>query len=321
MRSQKGAVSIALLIVTFTITSFVIAGEKAARIEENRRIIQNRASEMEATASKYRQMAEQIKDKDPFKADIYRKKAKELEQAARISVHIADKVHQKERKEMAGPLGVYTPIPNLLKDISELIWEGDKNEYERALAKALSKNTSQSRLYRDVAKARLYSIYVKSGGRFSSSGYPLDEELWAVAINRLRRIYKESMLARDEAFRRAIAEVTGVEEEEESQVGPWIAWYAENIGWQPIWITTKAKFEEEEPLTNYKGGGKDSTIMIKKVKITGPHSSREEANKAVLEKLTNFRKLKGIYEGMPVADYNGKPHNLEHIDCSEKFKE
>lgn len=93
----------------------------------------------------------------------------------------------------------------------------------------------------------------------------------------------------------------------------WIVWYADNIGFQPIYVTTKSQYEKEEPACRYPGGGLDCKVMLKKVFLLGPYSSRNEALNTICNKLKNFGRMRGVYAGMPVAEYNGKRHNLEPI--------
>jgi hypothetical protein len=96
----------------------------------------------------------------------------------------------------------------------------------------------------------------------------------------------------------------------------WVVWYAEKIGWQPIYITNYTGFKEDVPSCLYSGGGLDCSVMLEKTFILGPYPSKEEATAAICGKLTNFRRLSGIYAGLRVADFGGDVHNIENIGCT-----
>jgi hypothetical protein len=106
---------------------------------------------------------------------------------------------------------------------------------------------------------------------------------------------------------------------EKEQTVSWVIWYAEKIGFQPIFVTTKSKYKAKEPSCGYPGGGRDCNVMLDKTFLMGPYASRKQAIKAICSSLTNFGKLKGIYAGMPVAKYKGKRHNIEFIGCGQEY--
>ncbi|NYT03001.1 MAG: hypothetical protein GKC10_09650 [Methanosarcinales archaeon] len=114
-------------------------------------------------------------------------------------------------------------------------------------------------------------------------------------------------------------EFDGSNESDESDEETWVVWYAEKIGFQPIYVTTSSEYEEDTPSCQYSGGGIDCSVMLDKTLIMGPFSSREEANDAICGELTNFHRGScgpaAVYCGMPFADYQGVQHNIENIDC------
>ncbi len=109
---------------------------------------------------------------------------------------------------------------------------------------------------------------------------------------------------------------SGVIFDQSMQEDQWVVWYAEKIGWRPIYITTYSRYRENEPSCSYSGGGLDCSVILEKTFILGPYSSKGEATTAICGQLTNFRRLRGIYAGLPVADYGGDLHNIENIGCS-----
>jgi len=99
----------------------------------------------------------------------------------------------------------------------------------------------------------------------------------------------------------------------------WIVWYADNIGFKPIYITTEVEYEKDTPSCYYPGGGIDCSVNLEKIKILGPFPSEEEATDAICGELTNFRRGScgpaSVYCGMPWADYQGIQHNIENLNC------
>jgi hypothetical protein len=98
----------------------------------------------------------------------------------------------------------------------------------------------------------------------------------------------------------------------------WVVWYAEKIGWQPIFVTTYAKYRKEERSSGYPGGGIDPKVILVKTFVAGPYDTSEAATKAVCDRMSNYRRLRGIYAGLPVADLMGRPHNIQFIRVDPK---
>jgi len=93
----------------------------------------------------------------------------------------------------------------------------------------------------------------------------------------------------------------------------WVVWYAPKIGWAPVFITTKKTFEQQEASCRYPGGGIDCKVILEKTFLLGPYPDPETAKKAICSLMTNFGTLRGIYEGMQVAEFRGVRHNIEPI--------
>ncbi len=114
-----------------------------------------------------------------------------------------------------------------------------------------------------------------------------------------------------------------VEAEAKEEV-EWVVWYAPNIGLMPFFVDTKEMFDTKQRMCDVKGGGKDCTVMVQKVLFTGPDPSMAVVMKQACDRLINFRKLGEIYGelkgySMPVADYAGRTHNIEALDCDVTF--
>ncbi|MDP2182128.1 MAG: hypothetical protein Q8K99_06130 [Actinomycetota bacterium] len=94
----------------------------------------------------------------------------------------------------------------------------------------------------------------------------------------------------------------------------YVAWYADNIGFKPIWITSIEVFREDSPASSWPGGGLDPNVPLKKVALTGAYATGGEALDAIGGMLSNRRMGGGIYAGMPLADIGGEAHNMENVD-------
>lgn len=92
-----------------------------------------------------------------------------------------------------------------------------------------------------------------------------------------------------------------------------VAWYADNIGFNPIRISSTHGFNMYEKAADYPGGGHNRTIELQKVALTGAYRTRAEALAAVQGMMTDKRVMKGVYAGQHVATINGETHNLEYI--------
>ncbi len=92
-----------------------------------------------------------------------------------------------------------------------------------------------------------------------------------------------------------------------------IAWYADNIGYNPIWISSVHEFNMYEKSADYPGGGIDPTIELQKIALTGAYNTRAEALTAVRSMMTDERVMSGIYAGQRVATIGSETHNLEFL--------
>ncbi|MBN1673740.1 MAG: hypothetical protein JXR37_22020 [Kiritimatiellae bacterium] len=101
----------------------------------------------------------------------------------------------------------------------------------------------------------------------------------------------------------------------------WVIWYAEKIGWQPVYVTTQARYKKDERSSSYPGGGIDPHVILEKAFVGGPYDSLEEATKAACDRMSNFRRLKGIYAGLPVADMLGRVHNIRNVRVPKEYWE
>ncbi len=92
-----------------------------------------------------------------------------------------------------------------------------------------------------------------------------------------------------------------------------MAWYADNIGFNPIRISSVHGFNMYDKAADYAGGGHDRSIELQKVALTGAYKTRAEALKAVQAMMTDKRVMTGVYAGQHVATINGETHNLESL--------
>ena len=111
----------------------------------------------------------------------------------------------------------------------------------------------------------------------------------------------------------AVPDASGGAPVEQAKESFFLAWYAANIGFQPVWVTTVDTFREPGPASNWPGGGLDSTVKLETVALTGAFESREDAVEALEGMLSNKRYASGIYAGMTLADIGGNTHNMEHV--------
>jgi len=93
----------------------------------------------------------------------------------------------------------------------------------------------------------------------------------------------------------------------------WVVWYAPKIGWAPVFITTKKTFEQQEASCRYPGGGIDCKIILEKIFLLGPYPDHVTAKKAICSLMSNFGTLRGVYEGLRVAEFRGMRHNIDTI--------
>ena len=93
----------------------------------------------------------------------------------------------------------------------------------------------------------------------------------------------------------------------------WVVWYAPKIGWAPVFITPQKTFEKQEASCRYPGGGIDCKVILDKTLLLGPYPDHGSAKKAICSQMSNFGTLRGIYDGMRVAEFQGRRHNIDTI--------
>lgn len=91
----------------------------------------------------------------------------------------------------------------------------------------------------------------------------------------------------------------------------WVVWYGRDMGWKPLYIWEKDRFEADTPGNSIEGGGV-SDEPIAKVSV-GEFATREDAMDYLDGALSNVRTASGIYAGLLIADFQGEPHDIEHI--------
>lgn len=160
------------------------------------------------------------------------------------------------------------------------------------------------------------------GGRFSEDGEPLDVELLDMAKKRMISVYtkkhRNDPLARRREYQKAWEETTGAKlGVSPGTGGPWIVWYADNIAYQPLYLTTTAKFMQDDRAMDFEGGGIDPSVELKKVYALGPFPTRKAAITDIWKNMHNIRNLGGIYYYVRVADFKGKMHNINHLGLDQ----
>lgn len=97
----------------------------------------------------------------------------------------------------------------------------------------------------------------------------------------------------------------------------WVVWYATDVGWKPICITTLEGYEEPTPGNGFPGGGTTSD-PIRKTKVGGPFKTVDAARKWLDGQLGEPYYMSGIYAGLYAAEFQGEPHNIEMIGFDPK---
>lgn len=243
--SQKGDVTfgglILLSMATFALAANVLNLYGATGTIENKRIATERVEELRATAEAKFREAKELEKTDPAAADVRRHHAQMLKDVADSLEGHADVVYEAEKKDLEGELPEYVPdreymseevlmaLEALAKRYTGLGLEGvsdipyvlgqikkkgelDDKQLMRELGAIIGDRIQkEDRVYRAVVWARLISLYRAQGedACFSYDGRPTNEEAWAVAVNRLRRLYDGSTLTRRDAFRKAMQDITG----------------------------------------------------------------------------------------------------------------
>lgn len=314
LRDERGGIIAAIPWLIFSIMMLYIA----ANIETPKKsdMTKYRLAEVNRTAARYEQMAADIESEDPDLAKQYYQTADELRKAARLANRVAQsKIKQKKQ----GLTGEGAPVVSLPKTPYEMTWKGRSPEEQALLNKLKKVNTriGRSEVFRDIVKARLYAIYQALGGRFSKDGEPLDQELLDAAKKVLAKIYqkkhKNDPLARRSEYKKAWEEITGEKPGVMPKDGPWIVWYADNIAYKPLYLSTTSYFIEDHRAMDFEGGGMDPKVELKKVHALGPFPTRKKAVNAIWGELKNIRNLGGIYYYVRVADFRGKMHNINNL--------
>lgn len=305
----------ALIAMGFSLASLGLAPAGAVNTENNRTLVTERIDDMRSNADRLSQYADGLKDSDPARSDLFKRQAEILRQAADRVEANRDNVFQDERGGFRGgppktPYHYVFPA----RQIGEFLMEGGKPQRQRELAEALSSGPqSQSRIFKDIARARLLALYHASGpnAQFTSDGRPTDPVAWAIAMNRLRDIYKDSALARNDAFRAAldaVTEVNGGGKDGSKRPANVLVWYrnASKATAAEIFITDEEEFKK--PYPPEASGGIDPDYVPTKTDMLGQKFvSFEAANRAICSKLSDVRMwplatgLHGIYGGTAYA--------------------
>jgi len=328
-RNQKGELSLAAgflfasvtaVAVGFGILSNHFSKMDMAAVESNRGKIEQRAVDMKKTAALYDRKAGKVGSSDPGKAALYQQKAKELRTAAGITKRLANEYVAHEKKRFTSPIKFTLPVHYELKTLAEMNWSSSRSRYDeeaRTKLKELGRSDRErSALFSDIVRARLDAIYRSLGGRFMN-GIPIDSELRAMAVNRLQKLYKNDALVRRREYKKALEKIAGVNVKG-GGAGPWIVWYAGNIAYNPLYISTKKRFQAEERSMDYDGGGMNPTVKLDKVFALGPYPTREAAIKGLKGSLSKYDRLGGIYSHIRTAKLGGKRHNINHVDIGEQ---
>ncbi len=305
--------------ILFVMASNHVAKYDAKSIYTGKKIILERSIALKKTANLYEKKAKQIRSKDPGKATLYSQKAKELKTAAGLAGRMAREYGKHEQERFRSPIKITLPVFYELKTLAEMNWASSRATYDeeaRTRLKNLGRSDKErSALFNDIVRARFDAIYRSLGGRFVN-GVPQDTELRAVASERLIKIYKNDSLVRRREYKKALEEIAGVNSKEGGS-GPWIVWYAGNISYNPLYISTKDVFQKESRAIDFDGGGNNPAVKIDKVFALGPYPTEKAAAAALKAGLSDLGRLSGIYSHIRTGKLGGKVHNINHVDLPE----